>query len=183
MKQGFIAAAALMVVLAIMWQMAPAGALAADAKDAKKDAKPDDKKKKPAPTKWRDAADPLHVAAFEGDAATMKKLLAVDKANVNVRLEFRTFNGYTPLHMAAYEGHAKIIDMLVAKKADLNLIEKSKKQTALHIASAYGRTEVVRSLIKGGADLNLKDKNGNTALKLASEKAIIAELTKAGATQ
>jgi hypothetical protein len=136
---------------------------------------------KPAPKTWREAGTPLHAAAFDGDVAAAKKLLAAKDVDVNPRLKFRIFNDYTPLHMAAYEGHAKIVDLLIARKAELNLIDSKEKRTPLHIAAAYGRIDVVRALIKAGADLNLKDKNKNTALKLASEKAIIAELKKAGA--
>jgi ankyrin repeat protein len=165
---------------ALLWNAAATWPVhgADDKKPAQKEEKKDDKKKLPA-SKWRDAADPLHVAAFEGDLGVLKKLLTKKDVDVNVRLDFRTFPMYTPLHMAAYEGHVKAVDMLIAKKADLNLIEKANKRTALHLAAANGHVAVVRSLIKAGADLSLKDKVGNTALKLASEKAVIAELTKA----
>ena len=156
---------------------------------AAEDKKKEDPKKKEEPKKklsakqWREAADPLHVAAFENDLTTLKKLLAAKDVDLNVRLEFRTFPGYTPLHMAAFEGHGKAVEMLASKKADLNLVETSKKRTALHLAAANGRTEAVKALVKAGADFKLKDKLGNTALSLASEKAIIAELKKAGATE
>jgi len=186
MKHGSLAVFALALLLAAVMSAGVVGGshlFAADAKAAPKQApKKDDKKKVPA-AKWRDAADPLHVAAFEGDLAAMKKLLAAKAVNVNVPLEFRTFPGYTPLHMAALEGQSKVVEMLVAKKADLNLTEKQNKRTALHLAAANGHVAVVRALIKGGADLNLKDKFKNTALGLASEKGVIAELTKAGAAK
>lgn len=157
--------------------------LAADDKKKVEPKKKEEPKKKLSSAQWREVADPLHVAAFENDLATLKKLLAKKDVDVNVRLDFRTFPGYTPLIMAAFEGHGKAVEMLAAKKADLNITETSKKRTALHLAAANGRTEAVKALIKAGADLNLKDKLGNTALSLASEKAIIAELKKAGATE
>ena len=170
----------LIVAVALMGFVLPCLTMAADKKvDPKKEAP---KKKLPA-AKWRDAAEPIHVAAFEGDLASMKKILSAKELDINARLEFRTFPGYTAVHLAAFEGQAKALQMLVAKEADLNLTESSKKRTALHLAAANGRTDAVKVLIKAGADLNLKDKLGNTALSLASDKAIIAELKKAGATE
>ena len=149
----------------------------------KDDAKKEPPKKKLPSSKWRDAAEPIHVAAFENDLAAMKRILSSKNVDVNVRLDFRTFPGFTAVHMAAFEGHGRVLLMLVAKKADLNLTENGRKRTALHLAAANGRVDAVKVLVKAGADLNIKDKLGNTALSLASDKAIIAELKKAGATE
>ncbi len=167
----------------LLFALVMSAVLVPDAWAQRKKEEPKKEEPKKAPRNWREASHPLHIAAFDGDQAAMRKLLSAKEVDVNVLLEFRTFPGYTPLHLAAYEGHAKIIDMLAAKKADLNRGEKSKKRTPLHLAASYGRTEAVRSLIKAGADINAKDKLNNTALRLASEKAIIAELKKAGATE
>ncbi len=168
----------LVACVALLLSFAAMPAVAQKKDDAKK-APP---KKLPA-SKWRDAAEPIHVAAFENDLAAMRKILAAKDVDVNVRLEFRTFPGFTAAHMAAFEGHGKVLQMLVAKQADLNLTEKGRQRTALHLAAANGRVDAVKVLVKAGADLNIKDKLGNTALGLASDKAIIAELKKAGATE
>ena len=151
-------------------------------KQAKDDKKKDDKKKKISAKNWREAVDPLHAAAFDNELATAAKLIK-GGADVNSKVTFRIFTGYTPLHLAAYEGHDKMVAMLISAKAELEPKEKTAKRTPLHLACAYNRVAAVRALIKAGADINAKDGDGNTPLGLASDKAIIAELKKARAKE
>ncbi|MEX2215595.1 MAG: ankyrin repeat domain-containing protein [Phycisphaeraceae bacterium] len=151
-------------------------------RQAKKDEKKDEKKKKVSAKDWREAVDPLHAAAFDNELATAQKLIK-GGADVNSKVTFRLFTGYTPLHMAAYEGHDKMVAMLVAAKADLEVKDKTAKRTPLHLACAYNRIAAAKALIKAGADINAKDGSDNTPLRLTSDKAIQAELKKAGAKE
>ncbi len=131
--------------------------------------------------RWMEKFDPLLIAAHEGEAAEVKKLLEKG-SNIKVTASYKHVNGWTALHFAAQEGHEKIIELLIAKGADINQKDKVQQRTPLHLASAQGMTKAVNMLIAKGADVNVKDKGGNTALGLASEKAVIAALKKAGAS-
>lgn len=160
---------ALSVVTAIAFLIGGLSESPAEAAQAKAPAK------KP---RWYAELEPVHIAAFEGDVTALKKALD-GGADINVKAKYRAFAGYTPLHLAAFEGHTKAVLLLVQKKANINAPATDKK-TPLHLAAAYGRLEAVRELIKAGAEVNAKDKIGNTPLRAASDKAVIAELKKAG---
>jgi hypothetical protein len=68
---------------------------------------------------------------------------------------------------ASYEGHVDVVEVLLAKGADINAKDKN-GLTALDLASYEGRVNVVKLLLAKGADINAKDKGGLTVLGLAS---------------
>jgi len=81
-----------------------------------------------------------------------------------------------PLMHAVYWGHKEIVELLVAKGADINMIDSLKGYTSLHWGivgwgwqKEEGRQkEIVELLIANGADLNAKAKRGETPLDLAA---------------
>ena len=75
-------------------------------------------------------------------------------------------DGWTPLHKAAYEGYREIVELLIAKGADVNAKNK-RGMTPLHLAAEYGRNQVVELLIAKGADVNAEDEDGETPLNRA----------------
>ncbi len=75
-------------------------------------------------------------------------------------------DGWTPLHKAAYEGYREIVELLIAKGADVNAKNK-RGMTPLHLAAEYGRNQVVELLIAKGTDVNAEDEDGETPLNRA----------------
>jgi len=91
---------------------------------------------------------PVHLAAYKGDLATVRKFIE-GKAPVNVVGE----GGLTLLHAAASGGQRETAAYLISHGADGNALDK-KKQTPLFCAAAAGHRAIVRLLIDKGADLN-----------------------------
>ena len=95
----------------------------------------------------------LHAAVRDGQLDEVEKalkptLLTFRKADVNSVLE-----GWTPLQRAACDGNREIVEILIAKGADLNLANEH-GFTALYQASLKGHKEVVEVLVRKGADLS-----------------------------
>ena len=73
-----------------------------------------------------------------------------------------------PLHLAVDGGHTEIVELLIAKGADVKVADMS-LMTPLHFAVVFGHKEIVELLIANGADMNAKDANvGWTPLHYAA---------------
>jgi ankyrin repeat protein len=70
------------------------------------------------------------------------------------------------LHLAAEAGNKEIVELLIAKGADVNAKDK-RGRTPLFGAAALGRKEIAGLLIAKVADVNAKDKVGDTPLDWA----------------
>ena len=102
----------------------------------------------------------IHDAAKRGDIEAVKQYLA-DNANVNSKdskgmTPFAKDNTIvrTPLHIAAGAGHKKIVELLIAKGADVNAMAEdgsSPLDVALGRAIRRKHTEIVDLLRKHGA--------------------------------
>jgi ankyrin repeat protein len=91
---------------------------------------------------------PLFVAAMSGDMESAQELLGagamVDMSNVTIgKLG-------TPLHAAASEGHTRMVEMLIAAGASLEILN-SEHESPLGAAAFMGHGEVVHSLLRAGA--------------------------------
>jgi hypothetical protein len=109
------------------------------------------------------------------------KVLLANNAEVNYKLPYggsnETSDGTdrlawpkwtTPLMVAAMNGWNKIIEMLVAKGADLEAIDATER-TAVMSAAMLGRTREVEVLISRGASITRRDKHGRGLLSMAVE--------------
>jgi uncharacterized protein len=76
----------------------------------------------------------------------------------------------SPLGHAIHEDDVVIIESLLKKGANPNLLDSETGETLLMSAATYSTPEVVRALIEGGADVNARNKSGQTALTLADSK-------------
>lgn len=76
----------------------------------------------------------------------------------------RDADGMEPIHWAAARGDPKIIDLLVEKGADVNVIEGKFRQSPLIIAAIAGNEVAAESLINHNADINARDLEGKSAL-------------------
>ena len=98
----------------------------------------------------RTGAKPLYLAAVNGNAAIIERLLeAGEDANAVV-----TGEGETVLMLAAYTGNPAAVEVLLDRGAHANA-QQVRGQSALMWAAAEGHTDVVKLLIERGADVAL----------------------------
>ena len=76
--------------------------------------------------------------------------------------------GWTPLIYAAFEGHLDIVDILIARGANPDLLAPN-QASALMYAARNGHIEVVQRLLLAGADATLVNDSGRTAQSWALE--------------
>ncbi len=99
----------------------------------------------------------MTMALVQGDAGRVKALLDSGES-VEAKQEDRT-----PLCVAAMNGHVNVIEMLVARGANVNY-KDSKGQTPLMYATESGSVDAVKALLSHGAQLEARTSLGETAL-------------------
>jgi len=94
----------------------------------------------------------LHYCAIQGDMDLMKEVFnareiePVMERLVNAQDDF----GETALMMSSIQGHTDVLDMLIDRSADPELVNM-KGRTAIMLAAEHGFHECVRSLYRAGA--------------------------------
>jgi len=115
----------------------------------------------PKPPTAKAPAISIHEAVGTGNIEAVKKHLAAG-TDVNAN-----DGGWTPLWYAADEGHKEIVELLIAKGADVNAKNKG-DVTPLYGAARSGRKEIAELLIAKGADVNARDDVGRIPLHSAT---------------
>jgi ankyrin repeat protein len=105
---------------------------------------------------------PLDITCIKGDVEGTQVLL-----DHGADPTLRNIEGGTPLHDASLSGNAKVVELLLARGAEINSLNTRDHSTPLHYAASFGRLDVVRTLVEHGAALNIKNSEGKTALALA----------------
>jgi ankyrin repeat protein len=78
-------------------------------------------------------------------------------------------DGWTPLHLAAFFGHLPILELLLARGADVRAKSRNANgNTPLHAALAANHNMAAGLLIGSGADVNAADAEGWRPLHLAA---------------
>ncbi len=101
----------------------------------------------------------LHQAIHNNNSEVVKTLLAKEETIVDALNDASE----TPLINAVKKGSLIIVELLLAKSANVNLSLQN-GTTCLHIASSNNYLDIAKALIKNGAELNTKNENGSTAL-------------------
>jgi len=115
----------------------------------------------------------LHRAAEGGHVNVVRLLLAHAPMLLDVRK-----GGYPPLsalQLAAQGSHAEVVALLLAQGADTTAADGG--PTALHFAVEKGNNNIVAQLLAHNPGLaEVKDCYGNTALHVATQEQIVAQL-------
>ncbi|KAJ5090296.1 hypothetical protein N7532_008980 [Penicillium argentinense] len=124
----------------------------------------------------------LHYAVPSRNEAVVKLLL-----EKGVDLEATSSTGHTAL-FSVFDVESScsesILDLLLAKGANVAVSEPSRHLTPLHFAAQDGNERAVRSLLANGADVMDRDYLGHTALHIAAEsgnEAVVRMLLEKGA--
>ena len=112
------------------------------------------------PTPDQATASAITLAA--GQEETFKDLLD-SGASVNQP----DSSGRTLLANAAYQGNLQVVNMLITRAADFEVIDKN-GQTSLNLAARQGHTEIVSALLQAGSCVDHPDNDGWTALRSAA---------------
>ena len=121
------------------------------------------------------------------EAAKYGNLTKVQQAlNSGAELNAADFNGSTALHNAAEYGHDEIVEFLLTRVFEIELMSdpeasrinsgestvqrttNNNGETPLHKAAERGHDRLVRALLENGADVNAEDSTKNTPLHLAT---------------
>lgn len=114
------------------------------------------------PTPYARTTGGLHEAIAAGDRERAIKLVE-SGADIHAK---DTGSGATPLHYAVMRGDQAMVEVLLARGADVNSKTRTGMST-LHTAVFYQRLEVAEYLIGRGADVNAKSASGVTPAGLA----------------
>lgn len=116
-----------------------------------------------------DECPPLKIAAYEGQEAAVRVLLAKGAA-VEAR---QPGTLYTSLHYATLEGHSGCVSALLEAGTDANACD-ARQLTPLHLAAATGKLACLDTLLAAGADIEARTDNGRTPLLLAAANGHLA---------
>ena len=111
----------------------------------------------------RGAKEDIFAAAAVGHVDKVAAFLKQDEK----LLSARDGGGKAPLHWAALYGQTKVMELLLAQKADVNLLDGD-GFTPLHWATTFNKRDAVELLLAHKANMNIKvEKYGWTPLRLA----------------
>nr|CAD7598606.1 unnamed protein product [Timema genevievae] len=111
---------------------------------------------------------PLHEAARRGNLVFLRECLHQGVSGTGLDQ-----TGSTPLYWASHGGHLHCVAELLNLPNPAVNAQNKVGETPLHVAASRGHYEVVETLLKQGADSRIPNKDGQTALELAMNPAVI----------
>mmetsp|Transcript_9731 Transcript_9731/g.12153 ORF Transcript_9731/g.12153 Transcript_9731/m.12153 type:complete len:211 (-) Transcript_9731:213-845(-) len=108
----------------------------------------------------------IFVLAGEGNVAAVRSLLeSQNKNGQDINVNCQDENGYSPLMAAASYGMVDMINYLLSKGADVNLVDVDGDSSLHHCSNV----ECLKILIENGGDINLKNTDGLNVVDLARQ--------------
>ncbi|KAK6176196.1 hypothetical protein SNE40_014525 [Patella caerulea] len=104
----------------------------------------------------------LYKAISEGDTSEARSIIQRDPSVIN-----KTFKGVTPLIFASHQGQETIVEELLKKGADINIVDHL-GNTAVAAAIIGEKKRIAKYLIGKGCDITVTDNNGRTAIHSAA---------------
>jgi ankyrin repeat protein len=105
----------------------------------------------------------IFTAAGLGMVGRVESFLKADEKSIRAT----RFGGETPLHWAAGTGQEPVVELLLARKADINA-QGPWERTPLHYAAVRGHKGVVAALLRHKAKIEATDMWGSTPLHAAA---------------
>ncbi|XP_067685913.1 serine/threonine-protein phosphatase 6 regulatory ankyrin repeat subunit B-like [Haliotis asinina] len=125
---------------------------------------------------------PLHIACREGYQEIVECLLRpvyyeetllnqheIPYQRIPQDLEKRNYDGHACLHLAAISSHLKVLELLLSKKANINVRDGTSGRTVLHYAAETGNRILLDFLLsQRHLDICCRTYGGQTPLRLAA---------------
>jgi len=121
----------------------------------------------------------FHMSAWLGDLTSVKRFV---EQGTDVNTKDDQLN-WTALHWVAFTGHQDVIELLLAKGANVNAKDEW-NDVPLHYAAVAGKSDLVGLLLAKEAEVNSKDDSGKTPLHDAATQGhqeVVEMLIAAGA--
>ncbi len=99
------------------------------------------------------------------DSEILQRIVGAQISPYDTWVDVGLTNTTTALHYAAERGHKEIVELLIAKGADINA-KNATGDTSLHFAVEAGEREIAELLIDNGAEVNAKNVQGQTPLDI-----------------
>ncbi|XP_059614503.1 oxysterol-binding protein-related protein 1 isoform X2 [Phlebotomus argentipes] len=99
-----------------------------------------------------------------GDLSMVRNMLEKRDAgqycfDISCKGQSKSNLGWTPLHLATYFGHREVMEILLARNADINAVNDA-GDTPLHKAAFIGREDLVMLLLQFNANVNIINGEG-----------------------
>ncbi|NP_001086998.1 NFKB inhibitor alpha L homeolog [Xenopus laevis] len=96
----------------------------------------------------------LHIACKQGSLRGVGVIFQHCEKQLPALLKSVNYDGHTCLHLASIQGYLALVEILIAKGADVNAQEPCNGRTALHMAVDLQNYDLMSLLLNFGADVN-----------------------------
>ena len=129
-------------------------------------------KRKPRPGVDEYGRIPLHYSAVDGDFDALVRLLESGSP-----IDAQDDNGWTALHFATQDSHSRLVEELLRRGANPNLVNSyGNSPLWVGIMKARGDFTIVKRLLAAGADPDRKNASGRSPRDIAKDMGVAGEI-------